>query len=66
MKRLFLKLNQGFLQPFIAKIIAHFIFYADIMLSNKALHLHTISAVFAHKYFKFQKMPALERQQKSD
>lgn len=51
MKRLFLKLNQGFLQPFITKKIAHFMFYAGIMLSNKALHLHTISAVFAHKYF---------------
>lgn len=47
------------------KIIAHFIFYADIILNNKALHLHTISEVFAHKYFKFQKMPALERQRKS-
>lgn len=39
--------------------------YTDIILNNKALHLHTISAVFAHKYFKFLKIPALERQRKS-
>lgn len=65
MKRLFLRQNPGFLWAFMAKIIAHFMIYTDIMLNNKALHLHTISAVFAHKYFKFQKMPVLERQQKS-
>lgn len=51
MKRLFLRQNPGFLRPFIAKIIAHFMFYAGIMLSNKILHLHTILEVFAHKYF---------------
>lgn len=33
------------------KIIAHFIIYVDIMLNDKALHLHTISEVFAYKYF---------------
>lgn len=51
MKRLFLRQNLGFLWAFMAKIIAHFMIYTDIMLNNKALHLHTISEVFAHKYF---------------
>ena len=51
MKRLFLRQNPGFLWPFVTKIIAHFIIYVNIMLNDKALHLHTISAVFAHKYF---------------
>lgn len=51
MKRLFLRQNLGFLWAFMAKIIAHFMIYTYIMLNNKALHLHTISEVFAHKYF---------------
>lgn len=50
-KRLFLRQNPGFLWAFMAKIIAHFMIFADIMLNDKALHLHTILKVFTHKYF---------------
>lgn len=39
--------------------------YADIMLNYSTLHLHTISAVFTHKYFKILKKPVLKRQRKS-
>lgn len=39
--------------------------YADIMLNDKTLYLHTILAVFTHKYFRFQKRCVLERQRKS-
>ena len=48
-----------------AKIIAHFMIFADIMLNDKALYLHTILEVFTHKYFWFQKRRVQERQQKS-